>query len=187
MSGTTRKVPLHRLRSVEGRKATLLWRMVEAGARLARSILPRRETPPGTLFVGKIPAYLAREGKTGQPRGYGRSCSGDSPGGAGSRQRSASEQATNRSIATLRVAVTARSKCGQWTTTWSNTDRRTPQSLHPNRQAAASCGVTSQARADRTGPWSGRSLNGTEFWMRSCHPLPNSPLRASNVTAMSAV
>ena len=86
---------------------------LEAGARLLRSILPRRETPPATLFGPKIPAYLAREGKTGQPRGYGRSWSGRSPGGDGSRQRSASEQATRRSIATLRVAVTARSKCGQ--------------------------------------------------------------------------
>jgi hypothetical protein len=43
----------------------------------------------------------------------------------GSLHLSASEQETSRSVASLRVAVTGRPKWGQWTITFSNTERRT--------------------------------------------------------------
>jgi hypothetical protein len=96
-------------------------------------MLPQR-SPDGESFPSAAAVWLAHcfasDGKTGQPRGNGRSCSrsstdGCSPSSREARQSPESEQATKRSVAKLRVAVTARAKCGQCTMTASKTDRRT--------------------------------------------------------------
>jgi hypothetical protein len=150
-SGTTLKVPLHRLRSVDGRTATLLYRRRPTHARASPSMLPRR-TPAaghgrGHRTRSGRPQCLASDGKTGQPRGNGRSWSRSAEGtspvaspGPESRQNPESEQATSRSMAKFRLAVTGRAKCGQWTTTASSTDRRTnrdyTRSVRPRRVAA---------------------------------------------------
>jgi hypothetical protein len=91
------------------------------------ALAPARWRP----FAARLAHCFASDGKTGQPRGNGRSCSRGSDEGRSAsslgeaRQSSESEQATKRSVAKLRVAVTARAKCGQCTMTASKTDRRT--------------------------------------------------------------
>src|SRR6476646_2984766 len=57
-------------------------------------------------------------------------------------------------------------------------------------QAAPSCGGSSQACADLTGPSPSpvpASLNGTTLAIRSCQPSPKSCFFAANVTTISAV
>jgi hypothetical protein len=158
--GTTLKVPLHRLRSVDGRTATLLYVTLPTHARNRGRRCRGAARQPGRHC-------LARDGKTGQPRGNGRSCSRDPPelrasessdtadGRSGPcppevTQSAASEQPTSRSIASFRVAVTERAKCGQWTTTASNTDRLTkPDYTRSVRQRPA---AASTAMPGRIGP-----------------------------------
>ncbi len=169
-SGTTLKVPLHRLRSVDGRMATLLYRTVAARARDRPQLRCRGALRPfaGGSLLGerrkdrtaarKGPIVLARLAGTGSSR---RPVVITLRGGrrASSRVR-AGNQPVDGHVAGRRhrpPEVRAVDGDGQ--------QDRSPHGarLHPFGHAAPSCGATSQARAERTGPPSGFSPNGTAF------------------------
>ena len=149
----------------------------------------RQPEQPGRLHC------LASDGKTGQPPPQKRPIVLAHLAGserllrrlaAESRQRPESEQATRRSVAKLRVAVTGRAKCGQCTTTASSRIVARAQ-ITPVRSRRGEL-RRHQPCPGRTDRSTVRLLpEGTAFWMRSCQPSPKSSFRASNVTATSAV